>query len=157
MHQNKLYQIELHQTKLILTTKIKTFSYKTQRFLYHFRLCKIFIPLIKFERTIPANICWPWRSHQLVFSVTILCLPRRLEDVFNASWKMKNCYAEDVLKTCPEDALKTYLEDFLKTLWRETKYLLGTSVSNKSKCVSNKSILHKSISDNSKANPNCIN
>ena len=28
---------------------------------------------------------------------------------------------------------------------------------NKPKCVSNKSVFHKSISDNSKANPKCIN
>ena len=109
----------------------------------------------------PANICWSWRRLQHVFSLTILRLPRRLEDILQdalkTSWKMKNCYPEDVLKTCLEDVLKTYLEDVLKTLWRETKYLLGISVSNKSKCVSNKSILHKSISDNSKVNPNCIN
>ena len=41
--------------------------------------------------------------------------------------------------------------------WRKRKYLLGIFVSNKSKCVSKKSIFHKSISDNSKANPKCIN
>ena len=88
-------------------------------------------------------------------------------------WKTKNCYAEDVLKTCLEDVLKTWLEDFLKVcledvlktyledvlkaLWRQTKYLLGMSVFNKSKCVSTKSIFQKSISDSSKANPKCIN
>ena len=125
------------------------------------------------------------RRLQHVFSVTILCLPRRLEDVLKTScktsWKTKNCYAEDVLKTCPEDVLKTCLEDVLKTciedvlktcledvlktcledvlktLWRQAKYLLGISVSNKSKCVSDKSIFHKFISNNSKANPKCIN
>ena len=68
-----------------------------------------------------------------------------LQDVLKTSWKTKNCYAEDVLKTCLEDVLKTCLEDVLKTLWRQTKYLLGISVSNKSKCVSSKSIFHKSI------------
>ena len=106
----------------------------------------------------PANICWSWRRLQHVFSLTILRLPRRLEDVLKTFSRplarrledvLKTCL-EDVLKTCLEDVLKTYLEDVLKTLWRETKYLLGISVSNKSKCVSNKSILHKSISDNSK-------
>ena len=56
-----------------------------------------------------------------------------------------------------EDVFKTFLEDVLKTLWRQTKCLLGMSGSNKSKCVSNKSIIHKYISDKSKANPNCIN
>ena len=49
------------------------------------------------------------------------------------------------------------LEDIMET----TKYLLGISVylsgDSKSKCVSNESIFHKSISDNSKANPKCIN
>ena len=86
---------------------------------------------------------------------------------------MKKCYAEDVLKTCLEDVLKTclgdvlktcledvlktYLEDVFKTLWRATKYLLGISVTNKSKCVCNKSIFHKSKSDNSKANRKFIN
>ena len=27
------------------------------------------------------------------------------------NWKTKNCYAEDVLKTCLEDVLKICLED----------------------------------------------
>ena len=86
------------------------------------------------------------RRLQHVVSVTILRLPRRLEDV------LKTCL-EDVLKTCLEDVLKTCLEDVLKTLWRQAKYLLGISVSNKSKCVPNKSIFNKSTFDNSKANP----
>ena len=89
----------------------------------------------------------------------------RLEDFLKASWKTKNCYAEDVLKTSWRHALKTSWRHVLKTswrhvlktLWRKAKYLLGISVSNKSKCVSNKSIFHKSISGNSKANPKCIN
>ena len=42
-----------------------------------------------------------------IFSVTIFLFPRRLQDVFKTflqdvfktSWKAKNCYAEDVLKT----------------------------------------------------------
>ena len=50
---------------------------------------------------------------------------RRLEDLLKMSWKTKNCYAEDVLKTCPDDVLKTCREDVLKTLWRQVKYLLG--------------------------------
>ena len=96
-------------------------------------------------------------------------LQRGFKDVLKTSWKTKNYYAEDVwktcledvLKTCLEDALKTCLEDLLKILWREPKYLLGISVylswDNKSKCVSTKSVFHKSISGNSKANPKCIN
>ena len=113
-----------------------------------------------------------WRRLQHVFSVTILCLPRRLEDVLQKRledvlktyWRhlarrleevledetlLRWRRLEDVLKTYLEDVLKTCLEDALKALWKETKYLLGISVSNKSKCVSNKSIFHKSISDNS--------
>ena len=61
---------------------------------------------------------------QDVFSVTIFRLPRRVEDV---------------LKTCLEDVLKACLEDACKTSWRQTKCFLKLSVSNKSKCVFNKS------------------
>ena len=32
---------------------------------------------------------------------------RRLQDVFKTSWKTKNCYAEDVLKTSSRHVLKT--------------------------------------------------
>ena len=39
------------------------------------------------------------RRLQDIFSVTIFCLPRRLQDVFKTLWKTKNCYAEDILKT----------------------------------------------------------
>ena len=31
-----------------------------------------------------------------------------LQDVFKVSWKTKNCYAEDVLKTCLEDVLRRF-------------------------------------------------
>ena len=55
-----------------------------------------------------------------------------------------------------EDALKTCLEDIFKTPARQTKFLLVISVSNKSKCVSNKSMFHKSVSEKSKANPKCV-
>ena len=87
---------------------------------------------------------------------------RRLEDVLKICLQdvLKTCY-EYVLRTCLKDVLKTCLEDLLKILWRQTKYLLGIPVylsrDNKSKCVSNKSVFHKSLSDNSKANPKCIN
>ena len=110
----------------------------------------------------PANICWSWRRLHHVFSVRHL--EDILQDVLKTSWKTKNCYAEDVLKTCLEDVLKTCLEDVLKTcpedvlktLWRQANYLLGISVSIKSKCLSNKSIFNKSTFGNSKANPKCI-
>ena len=104
-----------------------------------------------------------WRRLQHVFSVTIVRLPRRLEYVLKTCledvledqkllrWRrledvLKTCI-EDVLKVCLEDVLKTCLEDVLKTLWRQTKFLLGIFVSNKSKCVSSKSVFHGSISD----------
>ena len=84
---------------------------------------------------------------QDVFSVTIFRLPTRLEDisynVLKTSWMTKNCYDEDVLKTCLEDVLNTCLEDVLKTClenifktsWRQKKKKMGISVSHKSKCV----------------------
>ena len=133
--------------------------------------------------------CWrrlqdmSWRRLQHVFSVTIFCLPRRLEDVLKTSWKTKNCYAEDVLKTCLEEVLRTCLEDFLKTCledvlktsWRHIlktswRHVLKTSsrrlgdkkkwgylhLTNLNVCVSNKFIFQKSISDDSKANPKSL-
>ena len=66
---------------------------------------------------------------------------------------------EDVLKTSHKTSWRCLgrrkivtLEDVFKTSWRQAKCLLGMSLSNKSKCVSNKSIF-----DESKANPKCIN
>ena len=82
---------------------------------------------------------------------------RRPQDALNICLEdLLKTYLEDVWKTCVEDVLKTCLGDVLKTLWRQTKNLLGTAVSNKSKCISNKSIFYKSIFDNSKANPNAL-
>ena len=99
---------------------------------------------------------------QHVFSITVFRLPRRLA---KTSRRRLEGISKDVLKTCLEDVLKTYLEDLLKTClgdvfqtsWRQTKCLLGIPVCNKCKCVFNKSVFHKSISDESKANPKCIN
>ena len=124
----------------------------------------------------PANICWSWWRFQHVFRVKILRLPRRHkdvlrlaktslktsckihEDVFKTSWKTKNCYAEDMSWRRLEDMFWRPLKDFMET----NKILTGDiciliSGFNKPKCVSNKSVFHKSISDNSKANPKCIN
>ena len=104
-----------------------------------------------------------WRRLQHAFSVTILRLSRRLEDALEDEkllcWRsfqdvLKTC-REDLLKTCLEGVLKAYLEDVFKTSCRQ-KCLLVISASNKYKCVSNKSIFHKSISDKSKANPKCV-
>ena len=76
----------------------------------------------------PANICWSWRRLQHVFSLTILRLPRRLEDILQdalkTSWKTKNCYAEDVLKTSWRHVLKTSWRHVLKMSWR---HILKTS------------------------------
>ena len=90
---------------------------------------------------------------------------RRLEDMSwrcleNMPWRLLEdvleTWLEDVLQTCLEDILKTCLEDVLKTLWKQAKYLLEISVSNKSRSASNKSIFSKSTFDNSKTNPKCI-
>ena len=118
----------------------------------------------------------PSRRLQDVFSVTSLRLPKCLEeilqDVLKTSRKTKNCYAEDVLKTPWRHVLKTSWnhvlmtpwrhvlkmswKHVLKTLWRQTKYLPAKCVSDKSKCVCNKFLFHKSIFDNSKANTKYI-
>ena len=72
------------------------------------------------------------------------------------SWKTKNCYAEDVLKTSWRHVLKACLKDVLKTLWRQAKNLLRISVSNKSKCIPNKSIFNKSTFDSSRRIENAL-
>ena len=92
-----------------------------------------------------------WIRLQQVFSVTILRLPRRFEDVLKTSWRRLGRRKIVMLKTSSrrlqdmswrrlvdmswrrlEDmswrCLKTCLEDLLKILWRQTKYLLGISV-----------------------------
>ena len=91
-----------------------------------------------------------WRSLQHVFSVTILRLPWRLEDVLNTSWrrlaktfwirledllqdvfktswKMKNCYAEDVLKTSWRHVLKTSWRCLEGMSWRPLKDFMETN------------------------------
>ena len=125
--------------------------------------------------TIPANFCCSWGRLQHVFSVAILRLLRRLEDVLKTS--CKTSFLEDVFKTSWRHVLKTSWRYVLKMCWRhdlkmswrhvlktswrhyggKPKYLLRISVSSKSKCVSSKSTFHKSIYDNSKTNPKCIN
>ena len=86
-----------------------------------------------------------WRHVQDVLEEEKLLCWRRLQDV------SKTCL-EDVLKTFLEDVLKTCLEDVTKTSWRQTKNLLAISASNKCKCV-----FSKSVSDESKTYPKCIN
>ena len=45
---------------------------------------------------------------------------RRFQDVFKTSWETKNCYSEDVFKTCLKDVFKTCLKNVFKTSWRPT-------------------------------------
>ena len=110
----------------------------------------------------PANICWSsTRLHRnnflssktkrlQVVKTSSRCLEDVLEDEKLLRWRrlldvLKTCL-EDVLKTCLEDILKKCLEDIFKTCledvfkmsWRQAKCFLGISVSNKSKCISNK-------------------
>ena len=76
---------------------------------------------------------------------------RHLEDVLGDEillcWKR----LEDILKICLEEVLKTCLEDIFKTPWRQKTpgYLYQTNLN---VYVSNKSIFHKSLSDESEAN-----
>ena len=105
-------------------------------------------------------------------------LQRLLEDVSKMSWRhiyeMKTSWRRlwrrkiVTLKASSRHVLKTSnllqlgrfvitvaliltcLKDVFKTFWRQKKCLLGISVSSKSNC-------HKFISDESKANPKCIN
>ena len=104
-----------------------------------------------------------------------LVLKTSCKYVLKTSWKTKNCYAEDVLKTswrrledvlktclgdvletCLEDVLNTCVEDVLKMSWRQTKCLLGISLSDKSKSVSDESTSHISISDKSSRIQNAL-
>ena len=83
---------------------------------------------------------------QHVFSVTIFRLPRRLQDVFKTSRKKtKNCYAEDVLKTC--------LEDVFKTPGKQTKCSLGISASNKSTLFVDSNLQSTKSQEQAKNNP----
>ena len=91
--------------------------------------------------------------------VTLKTSSRRLEDM---SWRcledMSWRRLEDMSWRCLEDMPWRPLKDFMET----NKILTGDiciliSGFNKPKCVSNKSVFHKSISDNSKVNPKCIN
>ena len=73
-----------------------------------------------------------WRLLQRVFTITVLRLRRRLEDVlktssrpltncfedvFKLSWKTKNCYTEGVFKTSSRHVLKKSWRHVLKTSW----------------------------------------
>ena len=113
-------------------------------------------------------------KHLLVLKTSSTRLQRNSFTSSKTSWKTKYCYAEDVFKTSWRHVLKTSWRHVLKTSWRHVlkmswRHILKTSWrhygekqntywgSNKSKYVSNKTIFHKFISGNSKANPKCIN
>ena len=99
----------------------------------------------------PANICSFLRRFEDFFKTC-------LEDVFYVLKTPSRRFGRRKIVTLKTSSRR--LEDIswrrLQTSWRQTKCLLGISVSNKSKCVSNKSIFHKSVSDKSKANPKCF-
>ena len=105
------------------------------------------------------NTSWrPSRGLQKIFEDKKLLRWRRLEDVLKTCHDyVLKIYIEDAFKKCLDDVFKTCLEHVFKTPWRQTKYLLEISISNESKSVSSKSIYQKSISDESKGNPTCIN
>ena len=105
-------------------------------------------------RRIPANICWSSRRVEDVFKTYLEHVFTRLQrnKFSSSSWRHLGRRKIVTLNTS-----SSRLEDIFKTSWRQTKCLLGISVCNKSKCVSSESIFHKSISDESKANPKCNN
>ena len=80
---------------------------------------------------------------------------RRLENFLKTSSRRLGRWKIITLKTSSR-RLEEISWRSLQTSWRQTKCLLGIYVSNKSKCVSNKSIFRKSISDKSKVNPKCV-
>ena len=93
------------------------------------------ILLIYYKTNVPANICWSWRRLQHVFSVTILRLPRRLEDILqdiledkkllrwrrleDMSWRRLEDIAWRLLEgmswRCLEDLSWRRLEDTMET------------------------------------------
>ena len=123
----------------------------------HFQFSQLdFSPILPSKYLLVLKKSWrrpqdlSWERLQHVFSITILRLPRTLQDVLKTfSRPLARCL-QDVLEDEKllrwrrlQDVLKTYLEDVFKTSRRQTKFLLVISVSNKSKCVSNKCLFHK--------------
>ena len=91
-----------------------------------------------------------WRRLQLVFSVTIICLPRHIQDVLKTSCKyvLKKSWRrlDDILQNVLKTSWKTkncYSEDVLKTSHSKTKCLLGISVSDHSLLAN----LHQYLAD----------
>ena len=103
---------------------------------------------------IPVKICWSstrlQRNNFTSFKTSWRRIHRHLGRRKIVTLKTSSRRFEDMSWRRLEDVLKTYLEDVFKTSRRQTKFLLVISVSNKSKCVSNKSMFHKSVSDKCK-------
>ena len=110
-----------------------------------------------------------WRRLQHVVSVTIFCLQntswvclantfwRSVENFLKtsrkSSWRQKIVTLKKSWRRLQDLCCREDIFSFAeKTSWRQTKCLLGISVSNKFKPVS-----QKSISDKYKVNPKCIN
>ena len=100
-------------------------------------------------RRLEGILLEPWRRLQDVLRdkkiVTLKTCRSRLKEM---PWRR----LEEMFWRCLEDMSRTRHEDVMET----NKILMGIYVSSKAKCVSNKSIFHKSIFDNSKANPNAL-
>ena len=99
-------------------------------------------------------------KHLLVSKTSSTRLQRNNFTSSKTSWRPFQDLSQDVLEdekllrwSRLQDVFKTYLEDVFKTSRRQIKFLLVISISNKSKCISKKSMFYKSISDKSKANP----
>ena len=94
----------------------KQFLPKRKRFFYrllHSGKGKQIFCLV--EANIPANICWSWKRLQHVFSVTILRLARRLEDVLEDEKLLRWRRLED---TSWRHILKAFWRHVLKTSWK---------------------------------------
>ena len=95
---------------------------------------------------IPTKICW---SSRYVLKTSSKCLQRNNFSPLRRLGRQKNI----TLKISSRHVLNTSWTHVLKMSWSQKKTcLLGISVSNNAKSVSN-----KSISDESKVNPKCIN
>ena len=102
-------------------------------------------------------------KHFLVFKTSTSSIPLQRNNVlsFKTSWKAKNCYAEDVFKASWRHILKISWRHVLKmsakclgdkqSVFWSYLYLANLNV------YTTNMVFHKSISDESKVNPECIN
>ena len=91
------------------------------------------------------QLFWRWIFKGVLLSKHLLVLKTSSTPLqcnnFTSSWRHLDDILQDVLKMSWRHVLKTSW----RTLWRQTKNLLVISVSNKSKCASNKTIFLKSV------------